>query len=191
MLSSTRNKASLLSVLLSCVCIVTATRHARADVSSWLAIQAGAAQVRAFDFEQAVAPTLRLGTGMGTDPSHPWVVGALFQTDTLMGHGTDLSFLLRLSNHGFANGEWGFALDAGPLARFWGEDRYGGTGVLTLGGPWGLQAGINASVGTDELRSVGLFAGIDLARLTVYRRSGRSWWKNSFPAYRTAEEQAH
>jgi hypothetical protein len=189
--SSFRNKAPLFSVLLTSVCIVSATRHARADVSSWLAIHAGAAQVRALDFDQTLAPTLRLGTGMGTDPSHPWVVGALFQTETLMGHGTDLSFLLRLADHGFVNGEWGFALDAGPLARFWGQDRYGGAAVFTVGGPWGLQAGINASMGTDDLRSVGVFAGIDLARLTVYRRSGKSWWKNTFPAYRTAEEQAH
>lgn len=191
MFPSIRKKAPLVFVLLTSACVVSTSRHAHADVSSWLAIQAGAAQIRAFDFEQPTVPTLRLGTGMGTDPAHKWVVGALFQTDTLMGYGTDLSFLLRLADHGYVNGEWGFALDAGPVARFWGQDSYGGAAVFTVGAPWGLQAGINASIGTEELRSVGVFAGIDLARLTVYRRSGKSWWKNTFPAHRTAEEQAH
>jgi hypothetical protein len=128
---------------------------------------------------------------MGTDPSHPWIAGALLQTETILGHGTDLSLLLRLASQGYVNGGWGFAFDLGPTARFWGPDSFGGAAVLTVGGPWGLQAGCNTSLGTEDMRSVGVFAGIDLARLTVYRRSGTSWWKNTFPAYRTEAEQAH
>lgn len=190
MFPSIRKTKALMSVLGTIACAVCVPRSAHADVSSWLAIHGGAAQVRAFDFDQP-SPTFRLGTGMGTDPSHPWIFGALMQTDTMMGHGTDLSFLLRLANQSYVNGEWGAALDAGPVARYWGPNSYGGAAVLTIGGPWGLQAGLNACIGNREMRSVGLFAGIDLARLTVYRRSGTRWWKNTFPAYRTEEEQAH
>lgn len=128
---------------------------------------------------------------MGTDPSHPWVVGGVFRVDTLLGKGTDLSLMLRLASHGYVNGDWGLAIDAGPLARYWGADAYGGAAVLTVGAPWGFEAGLSASYGEEHAQSVGCFVGIDLARLTVFRRSGTSWWKNYFPAYRTTEEEAH
>ncbi len=166
------------------------SRVALADVSTWVGLAAGVSQVHRFDIGSPV-PTMRLGTGMGTDPSHPWIVGGMLRVDTLFSKGTDLSLMMRLANHGYVNGDWGFAIDVGPLARFWGADSYGGAAVATLGGPWGLEAGINASYGEEHVRSLGCFIGIDLARLTVYRRSGWSWWKNTFPAYRTPAEEAH
>jgi hypothetical protein len=182
-------KASVIALLVGGL-VSLPPRVALADVSTWLGVAAGVSLVDRFDFESP-APTMRLGTGMGTDPSHPWIVGGMLRADTLFGHGTDLSLMLRLANHGYVNGGWGFAIDAGPLARFWGADAFGGAAVATVGGPWGLEAGITASYGDEHVRSLGCFLGIDLARLTVYRRSGSSWWKNSFPAYRTPAEEAH
>jgi hypothetical protein len=128
---------------------------------------------------------------MGTDPSHAWVLGGFARVDTLFGKGTDLSFSLRLADHGFVNGQWGFAVDAGPIARFWGDTAYGATAAVILGGPWGLELGIQSAIGRDDIETYGCFLAIDLARLTVYRRSGSSYWKNRFPAYRTPEEEQH
>lgn len=173
------------------VFVASYTSRAKADVSTWLGVGAGVTQVHALDFNKSMAPTLKLSTGMGTDPSHPWIVGGIFRLDTLFGQGSDLSLLMRFANQGYVNGGWGFAVDAGPLARFWGTDAFGGAAVLTVGGPWGLEAGIQTSVGNEHVTSLGCFLGIDLARLTVYRRTGSSWWKNTFPAYRTPEEEEH
>jgi hypothetical protein len=183
-------KASVLALLLW-ACVVSSTRLAGADVSSWLNIAAGPSQVRSFELDQRFIPTLHLGTGMGTDPSRAWVVGGMFRVETFFGKGTDLLLLMRFANHGYVNGDWGFAVDLGPAARFWGPDSYGGAAVATVGAPWGLEAGLNMNLGTEHLRSFGCFVGIDLARLTVYRRTGSTWWKNTFPAYRTPEEEAH
>lgn len=167
------------------------SRPSQADVSTWLSIAGGVGQVQKLDWDRRIVPTFRLGTGMGSDPSRSWIVGGMLRSDTWIGEGTDLSLALRVANHGYANGQWGLALDLGPVARFWGPDAYGGLGVATLGMPWGLEAGLTATFGNEPVRSYGGFIGIDLARLTVYRRSGSSWWKNPFPAYRTPEEQAH
>lgn len=177
--------------LLSGAIVTSASGIARADVSTWISVTTGVSQVHSFDIEKQLTPTLRFGTGMGTDPSHPWVVGGMFRIDTLFGKGTDLSLLARLANQGFVNGDWGFAFDLGPTARFWGADTYGAAAIATLGMPWGLELGLNGNLGAEHVRSYGCFLGIDLARLTVYRRTGSTWWKNPFPAYRTPDEDAH
>lgn len=182
-------KASL-TVLLAGGAVFLSSDSAQADVSTWLGVAAGMGTVERFDLTSPV-PTLRLGTGMGTDPSHPFIVGGMLRVDTLFGRGTDLSLMLRLASHGYVNGDWGLAIDAGPLVRFWGADSYGAGAVATVGAPWGIEAGVNASYGDVHARGFGCFLGVDLARLTVYRRSGASWWKNSFPAYRTPAEEAH
>lgn len=166
-------------------------RAAFADVSTWLGVAAGVSQTPKLDLDRPFVPTLRLGTGMGTDPSRRFIIGGMLRVDTLFGNGTDLALQMRLANHGYVNGDWGLALDVGPVARFWGTDSYGAAAVATLGGPWGLEAGFNANFGAEQIRTYGCFLGIDLARLTVYRRSGSSWWKNTFPAYRTPAEEAH
>lgn len=189
-----RRSSSLFSlasffVALGLVSVVPSTAHA--DVSSWLSLGAGMSQLRHVGFDRDLKPSLRMGFGMGTDPSHSFVVGGLLRTDTLFGSGTDLSLSMRLATHGFANGKWGVAVDAGPLARYWGHTEYGATTAVVVGAPWGLELGLQAALGREALRTYGAFLAIDLARLTVYRRSGSSYWKNSFPAYRTPSEEQH
>jgi hypothetical protein len=183
--------ASIVGFLLAAGSVGLSTRDALADVSSWINVGGGLGLVHGFEAPRQIVPTLRLGTGMGTDPSHSWVLGGMARVDTWFGHGADLSLMLRVANHGFVNGDWGVAFDLGPTARFWGPNVYGVAGAVTLGGPWGLEAGLNASLGNERLSSYGCFIGIDLARLTAYRRSGRSYWKNTFPVYRTPEDEAH
>lgn len=106
---------------------------------------------------------------------------------THFGEGTDFALLVRGASHGYANGDWGLAVDAGVLQRWWGEGATGGTGTLSLGAPWGLGLALNGMMAKGQ-RGMSAVLGIDLARLTVYRRSGNSWWKNSFPAYRPEHE---
>ena len=169
----------------------TIAGNASADVSSWLTLGGGANQIRQLGFDHTFTPSLRLGTGMGTDPSNKWIVGGLLRTDTMFGSGTDLSLSLRLASHGYVNGQWGVCFDAGPLARLWGNKAYGATTAVILGGPWGLEGGVQVAMGPADVRTYGAFLAIDLARLTVFRRSGKSYWKNTFPAYRTPEEEQH
>jgi hypothetical protein len=170
--------------------LVSLLEHtARADVSSWLFVGGGVTQVGKFSTtDSAREPTLRLATGMGTDPAQPFIVGGLIRLDTLFGRGSDLTAALRLADYGFVNGNWGIAVDVGGLARFWGPtDIYGGTATVIAGAPWGLELELGGLLGSHGTQGFSAILGIDLARLTVYRQSGRSWWKNTFPAVRPAE----
>lgn len=163
--------------------LVSFERSANADVSSWLFVGGGVTQLGKFGSDNSWKPTLRLATGMGTDPSQPFVIGGLARIDTMFGRGTDLTAALRFANNGFVNGNWGFALDLGPVARYWGPiDIFGGSATLIGGGPWGIQLEIGGLLGSHDTQSYSAILGVDLARLTIYRRSGSSWWKNTFPA---------
>ena len=158
---------------------------AKADVSSWLFVGGGVSQVGKFGADNSTrVPSLRLSTGMGTDPSRPFIVGGLARFDTLFGKGTDLTAALRLADNGYVNGRWGLALDLGAVARYWGQNVYGGSATLIAGAPWGIQLELGGLMGTRDTQGYSAILGIDLARLTVYRQSGSSWWKNTFPAVR-------
>lgn len=160
-------------------------RIAKADVSSWLFVGGGVTQIGKFSSDSLREPTLRLATGMGTDPSKPFIVGGLARIDTLFGKGSDLTAALRLADYGFVNGNWGIAVDLGGLARFWGpSDIYGATATLIAGGPWGLELELGGLLGSHDTQGFSAILGVNLARLTVYRQSGKSWWKNTFPAVR-------
>lgn len=189
MTSSIRlSKARLATVPILLACWLV-TSPARADVSSWIALYGGASNIGRLQNSRDWSPTLRLETGMGTDPSHALAVGGLLRTDTFFGNGTDLALLVRTASHGFVNGKWGIAVDLGAVARYWGTTSYGASGSVVIGGPWGLQLALGGSRGGHDLRALTAVVGIDLARLTVYRRSGANWWKNPFPAYRPAGER--
>ena len=95
--------------------------------------------------------------------------------------GTDLGLLLRTASHGFVNGGWGGAVDLGGYQRWWGGTSSGLMGSLVLGAPWGITLSVGAGVGNDEARTYTASLGVDLARLTVYRRSGMNWWDQSVP----------
>jgi hypothetical protein len=169
---------------------LSAAPDARADVSSWLYAGTGATHLESDAEQGRLRMTLDLSTGMGSPPSGSLIVGGLLRSQTHFSDGTDLALLLRLATHGFANGEWGVALDGGGFQRFWGTGSEGWTGALVLGGPWGLTLDGVASFGSGGATSLGATLGLDLARLTVYRRSGSSWWKNEFPAHRPDEAPA-
>ena len=161
---------------------------ARADVSSWLFVGPGASYLERREQPDAVQRfALQVDSGLGTPPSDLLIVGGLFRMTTHFGEGTDLALLVRTASHGFVNGSWGGALDLGGYQRFWGEGSSGFTGSLALGAPWGITLSVGGGIGTNDARTYNAVLGVDFARLTVYRRSGDTWWKNPFPAYRPEE----
>lgn len=163
------------------------TGPARADVSSWLALTGGASSIEWRGSPQTDQGTFSLETGMGSPPAGSVIVGGLLRSQTHLSRGTDLGLLVRTATHGFVNGEWGAALDLGPYQRWWGREHTGWSGALVLGAPWGLVLSLGAGLGDADSETYAATLGVDLARLTVYRRSGRSWWENPFPAYRPEE----
>ncbi len=174
-----RRGCQVAGVALALALLVSA-RPAHADVSSWLFAGGGAGLLRQSG-ESTLPLSLQFDAGMGSPPSGPVILGGLARIQPYLGHGTDLSLLVRATTHGFSNGDWGGALDLGAYGRFWGIGSQGVTGSLVLGAPWGITLDLGASVGTNDQQSVSAVLGIDLARLTVYRQSGLGWWPNPFP----------
>lgn len=172
-------------LLLASTCgVLTATRGARAEVSSWLFVGGGVARLEQHALPATTAGAMRLQFGMGTAPSNPLVFGGLFSLEPNFRYGSDLGLLFRSATRGYVNGNYGLALDLGPYERFWGEKSVGGAGTLWLGAPWGVALGVNGSLGSHDARGVSVILGVDFARLTVYRTSGTNWFPNPFPAYR-------
>ena len=168
---------------------LTASSSARADVSSWLFVGAGPTWLSDQRPDTVTRFTLDLSIGMGTPPSDALIFGGMLDSSTHFSEGTDLALSLRSATHGFANGEWGLAVDLGAYQRWWGAGSTGFRGALVLGAPWGLTLSGVAALGSNDARTYSAVLGVDLARLTVYRRSGSSWWKNPFPAYRPEDER--
>ena len=176
-----------LHLLLWCACplaLLAAPRTARADVSSWAFIGGGVSQLAERTLSSRTVGSMRVHFGVGTDPSHPVVLGGLFSFEPHFGHGSDLSLSLRTATRGYVNGGLGLALDLGPYYRYWGPDSVGGAGTLWLGAPWGVCLGLGGSVGSQDARGFSAILGVDFARLTIYRNTGTNAFPNPFPAYR-------
>ncbi len=160
--------------------VLCASPVASADVSSWVFVGGGAAELRLSEGGEAVNPVaLQLDAGFGSAPTGPIVVGFAAKTWTFLDHGTDLGLALRLTTGGYSRGTWGLALDLGATQRFWGEtSKTLPSTSLSLGLPWGLVLAATAASDFDNAQSVVLTLGFDWARLTVHRTSGDSWWRN-------------
>jgi len=178
-----------LSLLTTCLGLTLSARTAHADVSSWAFVGGGASQLHQQDLSTRPVGAMRVQFGLGTDPSHPLVLGGLFSLEPNFGYGSDLALLVRGATRGYVNGGFGLALDAGPYERFWGQRSVGGASMLWLGAPWGVSLGLGGSLGSHDASGFSAILGIDFARLTVYRNAGTSWFPNPFPAYRTTPER--
>jgi hypothetical protein len=168
----------------SALLLLVSARQARADVSSWAFVGGGVSRLEQNTLSARSVASMRLHFGIGSDPSHPFVVGGLFSLEPHFGYGSDLSLSLRTATRSYANGGLGLALDLGPYERFWGEHSVGGAGTLWLGAPWGVSLGVGGSLGSQAAHGFSAILGIDFARLTVYRNTGTSWFLNPMPAYR-------
>jgi hypothetical protein len=90
----------------------------------------------------------------------------------------DLGLAARLSTRGFNQGDFGVALDLGGFQRWWGLESTGLSGSLVLGAPFGITLNTTGLSGSHDTRELVISLGIDFARLTVHRTTGRSWWQN-------------
>lgn len=164
---------------------------ARADVSSWLSVGGGYTLRR-----DAVRDSLHdrgafsTAVGVGSSPHGRVVVGGLFRLATSFALGTDAGLFTRVASRGFAQGDWGLALDLGVSGRFWKDGRFGRWPVQALvvgGAPWGLNLAVGADI-VDLGGQSGIAGGlalleIDLLRLTVMRQgSSDRIWENPAPA---------
>lgn len=174
---------------------------ARADTSSWLAVGGGAGVKRdeaAGRFDTAGA--LSFSLGVGTTPLASFVGGGLIRSTTYFGLGTDLGFSLRAATGGFARGDWGLALDAGPMWRSWSRSSSGRAplqATLWVGAPWGLGLGVGGDIvdlaGQATAPGVLALLEMDLLRLTVNRQGSTDrFWENPLPAggRRAPEDEA-
>jgi hypothetical protein len=164
---------------------------ARADVTSWLALGGGYAVERSDPAARSDrAVTLSYSLGVGSSPRANWVFGGILRGTSLLSLGTDLGLAARVATGGFARGQWGAALDAGIVGRWWRHGDYGDYPfrfVLTGGAPWGLQLAVGADVasmsGGTPARGVFAVLEIDLLRFTVMRQGATdAWWRNPSPA---------
>lgn len=151
-------------------------RQAAAQATSWLYVGGGTGVVDRG--ERQTRPALQLDTGLGSSATHPLVLGALFRGQAYFGSGVDLALVARGVSRGFARGELGVGLDVGVYQRWWGPDSTGVIGNLVLGGPWGLTLLGGGTLGSGDQRLYFASLGIDLARLTVHRHGGLSWFAN-------------
>jgi hypothetical protein len=165
---------------------------AHADVSSWLSLGGGYGfnhNADTSDYRRAT--TLSLAIGVGTEPSSSFVVGGVLRGTTYLSLGTDVGVSARVATGGFARGQWGLALDAGPMWRSFGHGEYGRWPIfamLTGGGPWGIQVAVGGqlfNIVSDDSPARGIVAllELDLLRLTVMRQGATDrWWENPSPA---------
>lgn len=153
----------------------------RADASSWMSAAAGVVNWKQGDQGYSLDPALQFDIGVGTTPEASFIFGGLFRVTPILGSGTDLALMARATTKGFQEGRFGVALDAGGYARFWGTDSQGFLGSLTLGAPLGFTLSAQAGLGTDNAMAIGVLAGFDFLRLTVYRRSMLDYWTNPYP----------
>ena len=181
-----RLSASVLPGALLFAALLMSAKPAHADVSSWLFTGVGPSWEHDDNGFGDTHTSWQLEAGMGTDPGDTIVVGGLLRLQPYFGLTTDMGLLLRTATHGFVNGDWGLALDLGGYLRLT-ENHQNLLGSLVLGAPWGITLSVTATRGPAKSFLLSPVLGIDFARLTVYRTTGSSWWKNPLPAYRPEE----
>ena len=164
----------------------------RADVSSWLSAGGGYGMKHNDSTGKLRdAGSASFAIGVGSDPTRSFVVGGVLRSTTYFGLGTDLGLSARFATGGFARGQWGLAIDAGPMWRSFGSGEYGRWPISAMvigGAPWGLQLAVGGELfriaGNDaQARGAVALLEIDLLRLTVMRHGGTDrYWENPSPA---------
>lgn len=161
-------------------------------MSSWLSAGGGYGAKRdERTGDYASAGSMSFTVGVGSDPTKAVVIGGVVRSTTYFSLGTDLGIAARFATGGFARGQWGLAVDAGPMWRTFGNGEYGRWPVSAMiigGAPWGLQIGIGGEVariaGSDAAaRGFVALLELDLLRLTVMRQGATDrYWENPSPA---------
>ncbi|HEU4535615.1 MAG TPA: hypothetical protein VFS00_15920 [Polyangiaceae bacterium] len=166
------------------VAVTAPAAPARAEISSWLAVGAGATSFSGSERSGALRFTLPIEVGLGSPPSGAIVVGAGARALPYFGDGFAAAGYARVATQSYVVGSWGAALDAGGFTRLSGGGGPGFLASLNLGVPWGFVATgtYGRAEGGENVATVTL--GVDLLRLTVYRLYGQAAWPNPKPAWR-------
>ena len=179
----------------SSLAVLAAAAPARADASAWMYVGGGtmvwkqgtsaglaAAGVTKDTSSFGANGMMTIDVGAGTRPDARFIVGGIFRIQPVFANGVDLGILARACTHGFQVGDWGLALDAGTYIRTWGPLKGGGfAGGVSLGAPLGFTLAVQTEVGNDRAVGIGATLGLDLLRLTVYRKTLGNWWQNPAP----------
>lgn len=175
-------------VTLGCAALVATTLacgDAHADPAGWTHFGAGFVGFQESDeHEFSYAPSLTIDAGVGTDAGRWFMIGGLFRLQPRIEYGTDLAWVARFATEGFQSGWIGFAIDAGPYLRTWGDGSAGIVAQGLLGGPLGLQLGVQGEYGSGHAAGFGATLGLDFARLMVHRQNVLDWWSNPRPVDR-------
>jgi hypothetical protein len=189
------SKLPALLALASSLAVLAAAAPARAEASAWMYVGGGTMVWKQGDSATLAAAgatkdtskfgvngMMTIDVGAGTTPTRSFIFGSIFRVQPVFANGVDLAMLARLCTHGFQVGDWGLALDAGAYLRTWGPLKGGGfAGGLSLGAPLGFTLAVQTQVGNEKGLGVGATLGIDLLRLTVYRKTLENWWQNPGP----------
>lgn len=182
-------KAPLLAGLAATSIAIAAPSIARADPSAWVAASGGVLVWKQKDQPFGANGTIAVDAGFGTTPDGPVIVGMLFRLQPVVKHGPDLSMMFRVATRGFQAGSFGAAFDAGMFGRLWGDTSFGFAGGASLGLPLGFTITAQAHVGINNAIGFGAVAGLDVLRLSVFRRVLTGTWPNPLPAYTPTPEQ--
>ncbi|WP_050435944.1 hypothetical protein [Chondromyces crocatus] len=163
---------------------------ANAEVSSWVHVGGGAFSWTQGGADRALNGALNADIGVGSSPDGRLIFGGLARMTTMLEQGTEFAVLARGASWGFQAGGFGLALDAGAYVRFWGVGSTGFAGAVNLGAPLGFTLSIQGSVGTNDANAIGVIAGLDLLRLTLYRQSFTNWWPNPNPGQQETRRDA-
>jgi hypothetical protein len=165
---------------------------ASADVSSWFAAGGGyGLKHNDVTGKYRSAGSATFSVGVGSDPLSSVVIGGIARGTTYIGLGTDVGVAVRVASGGFARGQWGLALDAGPMWRIMGDGEYGRwplSAMIIAGAPWGLQLGVGGELlrfagSGAQARGIVAVLEMDLLRLTVMRQGATDrLWENPSPA---------
>ena len=189
------SKLPVLLAVASSFAVLAAPAPARADASAWMYVGGGTMVWKQGDAASLAAAgatkdtssfgangMMTIDVGAGTSPEASFIFGSLFRIQPIFKNGADVAMLARACTQGFQVGGWGLALDAGAYLRTWGPLKGGGfAGGLSLGAPLGFTLAIQTEVGNDKALALGATLGIDLLRLTVYRKTLGNWWQNPAP----------
>lgn len=178
--SDKRHHAPVARAVFALVLLVGA--EARADVASWMFAGGGSSLTANGEGPLGSQPALQFETGVGTLPRSGFSFGGLMRLQSHLGDGSDVALFLRSASSGYIRGDWGIGLDVGGFQRWWGVGSSGALAAIVLGAPWGISASIGGGVGSNDTRVMSAVVGLDLARLTAYRRTGLSFWPNPFRA---------
>jgi hypothetical protein len=166
--------ARALGVLLPLVGVLSAVTPAAADTSTWYSLAPGVSFID--QGEELASGLLELDLGVGLPARGPLVLGAVGHLAAHFAVGADLGGAARLTTGGYSRGEWGLGMDLGAHYRVATTGGAAGYGRLLVGGPFGLVGALGGSYGEGSVTTLTFSLGLDLARLTVHRTSGTSWY---------------